>query len=242
MLAAGTLSALWRHASPSSGGEVLCHANQLGHLAAHLGLGEGALADARAYTRAQRQPRPVAGTVAPGQDPYVLHHYGTMWVELEAARLVTDRAGEALQRAWERGDELTARERGECTIAVAAAKVTTTRAGLDVATRIFDVMSARATSSYMGIDRYWRNLRTHTLHDPVDYKIRELGDWALNEEIPVPSAAGPCYPKPRPTKASRSSCMLDAAPRLVPRQEHGVRGPASKMHESHEHPATNEEI
>jgi alkylation response protein AidB-like acyl-CoA dehydrogenase len=153
----------------------------------YLGLGEGALADARAYTRAQRQPRPVAGTVAPGQDPYVLHHYGTMWVELEAARLVTDRAGEVLQRAWERGDELTERERGECMIAVAAAKVTTTRAGLDVATRIFDVMSARATSSYMGIDRYWRNLRTHTLHDPVDYKIRELGDWALNEEIPVPS-------------------------------------------------------
>ncbi len=153
----------------------------------YLGLGEGALADARAYTRAQRQPRPVGGGVAPGQDPYVLHHYGTMWVELEAARLVTDRAGEVLQRAWERGDELTARERGECAIAVAAAKVTTTRAGLDVATRIFDVMSARATSSYMGLDRYWRNLRTHTLHDPVDYKLRELGSWALHEELPVPS-------------------------------------------------------
>jgi alkylation response protein AidB-like acyl-CoA dehydrogenase len=153
----------------------------------YLGLGEGALADARAYTRAQRNPRPVGGSVAPAQDPYVLHHYGTMWVELEAARLAADRAGEVLQRAWERGDELTERERGECTIAVAAAKVTSTRAGLDVATRIFDVMSARATSSYMGMDRYWRNLRTHTLHDPVDYKLRELGNWVLNEELPAPS-------------------------------------------------------
>ena len=151
-----------------------------------LGLGEGALDDARGYTRAQSQSRAGAGTAAPDPDPYVLHHYGTMWVELEGARLLTDRAGEALQRAWEREDELTARERGECAIAVATAKVATTRAGLDVATRIFDVMSARATTRGAGFDRYWRNLRTHTLHDPVDHKLRELGDWALNDEIPRP--------------------------------------------------------
>jgi hypothetical protein len=31
---------------------------------------------------------------------------------------------------------------------------------------------------------FWRNVRTHTLHDPVDYKIRELGEWALNQKIP----------------------------------------------------------
>jgi hypothetical protein len=33
----------------------------------------------------------------------------------------------------------------------------------------------------------WRNLRTHTLHDPVGYKIRELGDWELNRQLPKPS-------------------------------------------------------
>jgi len=36
-------------------------------------------------------------------------------------------------------------------------------------------------------DRFWRNLRTHTLHDPVDYKLRELGRFALLDEIPTPS-------------------------------------------------------
>jgi hypothetical protein len=25
------------------------------------------------------------------------------------------------------------------------------------------------------------------LHDPVDYKVRELGDWALNHQLPKPS-------------------------------------------------------
>ncbi|MCR3834291.1 monooxygenase, partial [Pseudomonas aeruginosa] len=37
------------------------------------------------------------------------------------------------------------------------------------------------------LDRYWRNLRTQTLHDPLDYKIRELGDWALNQSPPQPT-------------------------------------------------------
>jgi hypothetical protein len=52
---------------------------------------------------------------------------------------------------------------------------------------MFDVMGARATSGVARLDRYWRNVRTHTLHDPVDYKLKDLGNWALNEVLPVPS-------------------------------------------------------
>ena len=63
----------------------------------------------------------------------------------------------------------------------------TTRVGLDVSSQIFDVMGARATTAAAGIDRFWRNLRTHTLHDPVDYKLRELGRYALSAELPTPS-------------------------------------------------------
>ena len=36
----------------------------------------------------------------------------------------------------------------------------------------------------MDIDRFWRNIRTHTLHDPIEYKIRDLGNWALNDQLP----------------------------------------------------------
>jgi alkylation response protein AidB-like acyl-CoA dehydrogenase len=156
----------------------------------YLGLAEGAFAHARAYTRAQTKPRSssaaAAGTVA-ASDPYVLRDYGSLYVDLEGARLVTDAAGAALERAWQRGDELTPRERGETAVAIAAAKASTTKVGLDVATRVFDVTSARATTRKDGFDRFWRNLRTHTLHDPVDYKLRELGEFALSDVIPTPS-------------------------------------------------------
>jgi len=30
-------------------------------------------------------------------------------------------------------------------------------------------------------------LRTHTLHDPLDYKIKELGEWALTGSLPNPT-------------------------------------------------------
>lgn len=36
--------------------------------------------------------------------------------------------------------------------------------------------------------RFWRNARVHTLHDPIDYKLRDLGRHALTGEFPVPSS------------------------------------------------------
>jgi alkylation response protein AidB-like acyl-CoA dehydrogenase len=109
-----------------------------------------------------------------------------MWVNLHSATVLTDKAGEVLDAAWEKQQQLTAQERGECAIAIATAKVAATKVGLDITSRIFEVMGTRATASKYGFDRYWRNLRTFTLHDPVDYKIRTLGNWALNEQLPEP--------------------------------------------------------
>ena len=64
------------------------------------------------------------------------------------------------------------------------AKYLTTKVGLDVAGRLFEIQGARATTSAYGFDRHWRNLRTQTLHDPVAYKAREVGDWLLNRRAP----------------------------------------------------------
>jgi alkylation response protein AidB-like acyl-CoA dehydrogenase len=153
----------------------------------YLGIAEGALEQAKAYTKSSRRPWLASGAASAAEDPYVLHRYGEMWVGLEGARALTDRAGQCLSEAWARGDDLTAEERGRTAIAIAAAKAQTTRVGLDVSSQVFDVMGARATTYGAGLDRFWRNLRTHTLHDPVDYKFRELGRFALCNELPTPS-------------------------------------------------------
>ena len=45
-----------------------------------------------------------------------------------------------------------------------------------------------ATKRDYGFDRFWRNARTHTLHDPLDYKLRDLGRWVLRGEYPLPTS------------------------------------------------------
>ncbi|RYJ02780.1 MAG: hypothetical protein EON52_18935 [Actinomycetales bacterium] len=58
---------------------------------------------------------------------------------------------------------------------------------LEVGTKIFELTGARATSNAVGLDLFWRNARTHTLHDPVAYKRREVGAFALLNELPEPT-------------------------------------------------------
>ena len=62
-----------------------------------------------------------------------------------------------------------------------------TDTGLRVAGGVFEVTGSRATERRVGLDRFWRDVRTHTLHDPVAYKEREVGRWVLLDETPEPT-------------------------------------------------------
>ena len=83
--------------------------------------------------------------------------------------------------------KLTASERGELAEWVASAKVVTTDTGLRVTAGVFEVTGAKSTANKVGLDRFWRDVRTHTLHDPVAYKNRELGRYQLLGEVPEPT-------------------------------------------------------
>ncbi|WP_375574387.1 acyl-CoA dehydrogenase family protein [Paracidovorax oryzae] len=153
----------------------------------YLGLGEGALAEARGFTLQHARPWHASGVDQAGEDPYLLGHYGDFWLALEGARLLADRAAAMFDAAWSEGLALSPGARGDVAVAVAAAKVAAGRAALDVAHRLFEVTGPRATTAALRLDRFWRNLRVHTLHDPEDYKRRELGRWALHGQRPEPS-------------------------------------------------------
>lgn len=152
-----------------------------------LGIAEGAFEEARTYTREETRPWFRSSASHNAQDPYVLSHYGDFWVALESARLLVDRAANVLDAAWAKGSALTIEERGEVAIAIATAKVAASRNGLELCSKVFEVTGARATHASVALDRHWRNLRTQSLHDPLDYKLHELGDWALNRTLPIPT-------------------------------------------------------
>lgn len=152
-----------------------------------LGITEGAFAEARHYTLKESRPWFKSGVKHAGEDPYVLRHYGEFWVGLESVRVLVERANDLLDQAWSKEHNLSADERGRLAVAVASAKVAASQVGLNLTSRLFEVTGARATHAALRLDRYWRNLRTQTLHDPLDYKLHELGDWALNEALPTPT-------------------------------------------------------
>lgn len=154
----------------------------------YLGIGQGAFEAARAYTREQARPWFASGVARAADDPVVQHRYGKLWLLLRPAELAADHAAGMLDRAMDRGEGLTAGERGEVAIAVAEAKALSHQAGLDISNQMFELMGARSTSAQFGFDRFWRNARVHTLHDPVDYKIRDLGRYALDGTLPEPTA------------------------------------------------------
>jgi alkylation response protein AidB-like acyl-CoA dehydrogenase len=153
----------------------------------YLGISEGALTAARDVTRQRGRAWFASGVERAVDDPYVLATFGDLFAQTEGARRLAEAAAAELDRAWLRAEALTVEERGRCAVSIAAAKVVATRVGLDVTSRIFDATGARATTARLGLDRFWRDVRTHTLHDPVDYKRRDIGRWWLTDEWPKPS-------------------------------------------------------
>ena len=51
---------------------------------------------------------------------------------------------------------------------------------------VYDALGASATLRPTGLDRYWRNARTISSHNPRIYKDRIVGDFAVNGTLPPP--------------------------------------------------------
>lgn len=79
---------------------------------------------------------------------------------------------------------------------VLEAKVVSTRVSLEVATGILAVGGAHATAPELGLDRYWRDARTHTLHDAVRTKPFTIGRWELTGDLADPWTLGHPFVSP----------------------------------------------
>ncbi|MEK7882472.1 acyl-CoA dehydrogenase family protein [Methyloversatilis sp. NSM2] len=153
----------------------------------YLGNTQGALRAAWNYVQYEARPWFSSGVARAADDPYGQVRFAELWIAYRGALALTVQAEQALQQAWERGDALTARERGEVALLIWQAKIAAGRAALDVTSRVFELMGARATAARYGHDRYWRNVRVHTLHDNLDYKLQDIGRWVLDDRVPEPS-------------------------------------------------------
>ncbi|MWV10627.1 monooxygenase [Pseudomonas sp. R-28-1W-6] len=152
----------------------------------YLGNTQAALDGALRYTREQARAWPGSGVATASEDPLIQKRYGELWLLYRGALLLAEHAAERLQQAWEK-PALGAAERGEVALLIAEARVAAARAALEITSQVFEAMGARATASRYGFDRFWRNVRVHSLHDPLDHKVRDVGHWLLSGVPPTPS-------------------------------------------------------
>ncbi|MBN6036586.1 acyl-CoA dehydrogenase family protein [Amycolatopsis sp. 195334CR] len=146
-----------------------------------VGIAGGALAEGARYTSESSRAWPLSGVDRAADDPHVLAAYGTLASRLTAAELLVDAAAAAFDDAAREIDE---HKRGELGILLSKAKVVSTEVALEIGNRVFELTGARATGAKYGMDRFWRNARTLTLHDPVAYKATEVGRNLLDGEFP----------------------------------------------------------
>lgn len=158
---------------------------QLLHAAIDAGIARAALDEAAAFVASKSRPYPDAvaiyGIDRAAQDPLIVRAFGEMELAVRGTEALLAEAGRAVDAA---NAELTEASASAATLAVAAARASSTQVSVDVTSKLFEVAGTRAALASEGLDRHWRNARTHTLHDPAAWKLQHLGRWSVEGLLP----------------------------------------------------------
>ncbi|MEA5101534.1 SfnB family sulfur acquisition oxidoreductase [Pantoea sp. S18] len=157
--------------------------SQLIQAAIDAGIAQGALDEALEFVRSSSRPWVDANVSRNADDPYILADVGRISTELSAANALLTRAARVLDSIDQQA--LTAENCAFASIAVAEAKVLTTEVALRASEKLLEWGGSRGTLLRHGLDRHWRNARTHTLHDPVRWKTHAIGNYYLNDALPA---------------------------------------------------------
>ncbi|MFJ9931193.1 MULTISPECIES: SfnB family sulfur acquisition oxidoreductase [Streptomyces] len=154
---------------------------QLLHAAIDTGIARGALAEAAAFVRTKSRPWFESGLETAAEDPLLIQRFGELAIQVRAAEALLREAARTVDIT--RAD-LTDDTAAAASIAVAAAKVQAAQSAVEVANALFEVSGTRSALASLNLHRHWRDARTHTLHDPVRWKIQHIGRHALTGTRP----------------------------------------------------------
>ncbi|SDI71039.1 SfnB family sulfur acquisition oxidoreductase [Pseudomonas panipatensis] len=167
----------WKaYEQPSADGPV----SQIIQAAVDTGIARGAFAELLRFAREAR-PWVDSGLEHGWQDPLSQAAIGELAWRLQAAEAILLKAADAVDQALAEPSEASV---AAASLVVGQAKVLSTEIALLAAEKLPELAGTRSVSARHGIDRFWRNARTHTLHDPVRWKYHLVGNHSLNGVIP----------------------------------------------------------
>ncbi|WP_433621925.1 SfnB family sulfur acquisition oxidoreductase [Nocardia sp. CA-120079] len=152
---------------------------QLLHAAIDTGIARGALSAATEFVRTSTRPWFEAGVDRATDDPLLIQRFGELSVAVTSAEATLTAAGVAVDAAIRDADSV-----APASLAVATAKVLADRAANEVSAALFEVGGTRSAAADLNLHHFWRNARTHTLHDPVRWKLQHIGRSLLHDTAP----------------------------------------------------------
>ncbi|CAN5194577.1 acyl-CoA dehydrogenase family protein [soil metagenome] len=121
-------------------------------------------------------------------DPQIQQVVGEATSQGFAATAIAVRSAEASQAAYlaryefDEEKELDANIRAE--LDSAQGQVVLVNIALEATSKVLNALGASGVSEGKQLDRFWRNARTAASHNPVVFKARIVGDWAINGTPP----------------------------------------------------------
>jgi SfnB family sulfur acquisition oxidoreductase len=168
------------------GPQLLGARAQLVHAAIEVGIAAGALADGRDFLRTVARPFSEAArggwAQTAAEDPHTLQRYGRLSTQVKAAEELLRWAARELSEIGIAPSDADAAARGS--LAVAKAKAFGSETAVHVASELFALSGASAADTRHGLDRHWRNARTHSIHDPVDWKYHHVAAYEVSGTLP----------------------------------------------------------
>ncbi len=154
---------------------------QIIHAAIDAGIAHRAIEETITFVRDYARPWADSGRETAGEDPFTIREIADLKVKLHGAEAVLARAGRVIDAGLK--DE-TPDAAAAASIAVAEAKVLTTEIAIHATSKLFELSGSRSVLSELNLDRFWRDARVHTLHDPVRWKTFAIGDYVVNGTRP----------------------------------------------------------
>ncbi|GGL87033.1 acyl-CoA dehydrogenase family protein [Glutamicibacter protophormiae] len=148
----------------------------------YVGIAQGALERGKQILLGRKNAWFLSAAETYSQDPVFQRTVGELKARTAAVAALAEKLGRRFDALLSLAGAVTQPQRAELAVAIAELKVVATEAGVEVANRIFEVTGSSSTQSGVGLDLFWRNVRTHSLHDPVDYKKIEVGAYFLRGE------------------------------------------------------------
>jgi SfnB family sulfur acquisition oxidoreductase len=156
---------------------------QIMHAAIDTGIARGAFEATIAFIRG-RNPRAAdaPADAAWEEDQLSLREIGELAVALHGTEALLERAGVFIDRAYDSG---LAADWTRAAIAVSEVRASSTQTALLLTNKLFELAGTRSSAPVHNLDRYWRDARTHTLHDPVRWRLFDVGNYYLNDKVPL---------------------------------------------------------